>query len=494
MKTNTFQVIQKAGIFLAIFAVIGMTSCKKEEPAPDPVASFQYEVSEANYLEVTFTNYSTNSETYSWAFGDGNTSTDKDPVHVYAEAGSYTVELTSTNADGVSAKKAESFDLTDPLEAQNLLDGASSKTWKLWRGDGTALGVGPDAGAARSWWALGNDGLRPCPFYYEFTFNRDGSFVFEDNGIFWGETALFADTDRNEVCLEAVASNMVNTDGADISAFLGGTHQFTYDPVAGEITLTGTGAWMGMPQLGTSAERKVPEASTTFSATLEEMDGYDLLHVSFDYPGVTYWDYTYASYDDPSMEPEIVEESTFGEDLDDVTPTEMFNTFASTADSDVKNLAPTESAVVITAGVDDPADAAAAKVGEFVRGTGDAYADLKFAMDYDIQFDNFTTFSIDVYVPSSNTYADGGLTKDIQIFIADASQTQNFWESWVEYYVDPSTVPTDEWKTYTFQLNTPTGGHSSAKDRVDLDMIGLKIGGEGHNVDGTFYVRNFKFE
>ena len=96
---------------------------------------------------------------------------------------------------------------------------------------------------------------------------------------------------RNEVCFEAVASNMVNTDGADISAFLGGTHQFTYDPVAGEITLTGTGAWMGMPQLGTSAERKVPEASTTFSATLEEMDGYDLLHVSFDYPGVTYWDY-----------------------------------------------------------------------------------------------------------------------------------------------------------------------------------------------------------
>ena len=104
MKTNTFQVIQKAGIFLAIFAVIGMTSCKKEEPAPDPVASFQYAVSETNYLEVTFTNYSTNSETYMWDFGDGNTSTEKDPVHVYAEAGSYTVELTSTNVDGVSAK------------------------------------------------------------------------------------------------------------------------------------------------------------------------------------------------------------------------------------------------------------------------------------------------------------------------------------------------------------------------------------------------------
>jgi PKD repeat protein len=494
MYTNKIQIIQKAGLFLAIFAIIGISSCKKEEPAPDPVASFQYAVSETNYLEVTFTNYSTNSETYMWDFGDSQTSTEMNPVHIYASAGSYTVKLTSTNVDGVSANFQANFELTDPLEAQTLLDGGSSKTWKLWRGDGTALGVGPDAAAARSWWSLGNDGLRPCPFYHEFTFNRDGSFVFEDNGIFWGEAALFAETERNEVCFEAVASNMVNTDGADISAFLGGTHQFSYDPVAGEITLTGTGAWMGMPQLGTSAERKVPEASTTFSATLEEMDGYDLLHVSFDYPGVIYWDYTYASYDDPSTEPDVTAESTYGEDLDDVTPTQMFNTFESTAAAHVQNLAPTQSGNIITAGVADPADAEAAKVGEYVRITTDAYTDLKFQMDYDIQFDNFTSFSIDVYIPSSNTYAEGGLTKTIQLWIADQSQTQNFWESWVEYLVDPETIVTDEWKTYTFQLEAPTGGHGTPKTRTDLDLIGLVIGGSGHNVGGTFYIRNFKFE
>ena len=99
---------------------------------------------------------------------------------------------------------------------------------------------------------------------------------------------------------------------------------------------------------------------------------------------------TYASYDDPSMEPEITEESVYGEDLDDVTPTEMFNTFASTDAAHVQNLAPTESGNTITAGVDDPADAAAAKVGEYVRITTDPYTDLKFQMEYDIQFDNFT--------------------------------------------------------------------------------------------------------
>lgn len=493
MKNYGIKFIGRAGLFMALASILALSSCKKEEPAPDPIASFQYVVSETNYLEVTFTNYSQNAETYSWDFGDGSSAADENPVHTYAEAGSYTVKLTATNVDGVSANFQESIEITDPLEAQTLLDGGSSKTWKLWRGDGTALGVGPDAAGARTWWSLANDGLRPCPFNHEFTFNRDGSFVFDDNGVFWGEVAVFAGTDNEEICFEAVASNMVNSDGADVSAWLGGTHQFTYDPSSGEITLVGTGAWMGMPQLSTVAEVTVPDASRSFMATLEDLADYDLLHISFTYDGV-YWDFTYASYDDPSLEPDIVAEGSYGEDLEDVAPTEMFNTFASTDAADVVNLVPTESSIIITAGVDDPADAEAAKVGKYERTGDDPYADLKFQMDYDIQFDNFTTVSIDVYIPSSNTYADGGLTKTIQLWIADASQTQEFWNSWVEFMVDPETIVTDEWKTYTFQLDSPTGGHGTAKNRTDLDLVGMVIGGSGHNAAGTFYIRNFKFE
>jgi hypothetical protein len=104
-----------------------------------------------------------------------------------------------------------------------------------------------------------------------------------------------------------------------------------------------------------------------------------------------------------------------------------------------------------------------------------------------------TSFSIDIYIPSSNTYADGGLQKAIQLWIADASQTQNFWESWVQYDVDPATIPTDEWKTYTFDLETPSTGSGTPKTRTDLDLVGLVIGGSGHAVDGTFYIRNFRF-
>jgi len=492
MKSSNFQFIGKAGLLIGVFSILLMTSCKKVDPVPDPIASFQFAISQTNFFEVAFTNYSQNAETYLWNFGDTQTSTDENPTHVYAAVGTYTVSLTATNSEGVTASFDATLEIKDPNEALALLAGTESKMWKLWRGEGTTLGVGPNAEQARIWWALANDGARPCVYQHKFTFHRNGSFVFDDDGIFWGEVAVFAGTAVSEKSFPAVAANMVNKDGADVSAWLGGTHAFSYDPVVGQITLTGNGAWMGMPQLGTVAEVLVPDASRTFKATIEEKDGYDLLHIEFVYAEL-YWDFFYASYDDWSMEPDIVTEFSYGEDLPDFAPDAMFNTFAGTDEANVKYLVPTTSAVTVTPIVDDPADATAAKVGRYVRGT-EMYPDLKFAMDFDIQFDKLTSFSIDVYIPSSNTYSEGGLTKGIQIWIADLSQTQEFWNSWCQYDVDPTTIVTDQWKTYTFQLESPTSGVGTPKTRKDLDLVGLAIGGSGHTVNGTFYIRNFKFE
>jgi PKD repeat protein len=50
---------------------------------------------------VTFTDTSTGTvDTYLWDFGDGATATIADPVHAYAVAGTYTVNLTATNSGG----------------------------------------------------------------------------------------------------------------------------------------------------------------------------------------------------------------------------------------------------------------------------------------------------------------------------------------------------------------------------------------------------------
>ena len=51
---------------------------------------------------IEFSNLSTNAGSYTWDFGDGNTSTQVSPVHTYANAGTYTVTLTvykDTKAD-----------------------------------------------------------------------------------------------------------------------------------------------------------------------------------------------------------------------------------------------------------------------------------------------------------------------------------------------------------------------------------------------------------
>lgn len=63
------------------------------------VPDFTFDVSS---LDVQFTDASILAVSYSWDFGDGNTSTEASPTHTYAAAGTYDVTLTTTNAAGVS--------------------------------------------------------------------------------------------------------------------------------------------------------------------------------------------------------------------------------------------------------------------------------------------------------------------------------------------------------------------------------------------------------
>lgn len=60
----------------------------------NPSASF---TSEIDFLDVTFTNTSTNGVSYLWDFGDGGTSTDENPSYSYSGGGTYTVSLTATS-------------------------------------------------------------------------------------------------------------------------------------------------------------------------------------------------------------------------------------------------------------------------------------------------------------------------------------------------------------------------------------------------------------
>jgi len=66
---------------------------------------------------VNFTDLSTNTPTsWSWDFGDGNTSTQQNPSNQYNTAGTYTVTLTATNADGSDIEtKTAYIVVSDPV-------------------------------------------------------------------------------------------------------------------------------------------------------------------------------------------------------------------------------------------------------------------------------------------------------------------------------------------------------------------------------------------
>ena len=72
-------------------------------------------------LRVKFTNTSSSlveGHTFEWAFGDGKTSTEKDPVHLYDEAGSFFVSLTIKDNDNIVGKVENEVRVTDKVKTQ----------------------------------------------------------------------------------------------------------------------------------------------------------------------------------------------------------------------------------------------------------------------------------------------------------------------------------------------------------------------------------------
>jgi PKD repeat protein len=53
-------------------------------------------------LTVAFTNLSSGANVFTWAFGDGNLSTNANPLNTYSNAGTYSVTLTAVGAGGTN--------------------------------------------------------------------------------------------------------------------------------------------------------------------------------------------------------------------------------------------------------------------------------------------------------------------------------------------------------------------------------------------------------
>lgn len=80
---------------------------------PQPSVSFTALRNEdCNCLEVNFTNTSTDGVAYTWDFGDGSSSSETNPTHIYAAVGKYTVRLTAANQNGCVSTAANDIEVT----------------------------------------------------------------------------------------------------------------------------------------------------------------------------------------------------------------------------------------------------------------------------------------------------------------------------------------------------------------------------------------------
>ncbi len=92
-----------------LIALIAMAGCKKskynfDDLHPTVKSFFTISNTELNINEpIQFKNASLNAGSYSWDFGDGTTTTEKDPTKTYPTPGNYTVKLKAVGAGGTGS-------------------------------------------------------------------------------------------------------------------------------------------------------------------------------------------------------------------------------------------------------------------------------------------------------------------------------------------------------------------------------------------------------
>ncbi len=168
-----------------------MVSCSEDEDPVGPVTAdiFRSIVGK----QVAFTALTLHADAWSWDFGDGQTSNEKNPVHVYEAGGVYTITLVaSRGSESAEASTEVSLDLSTLELLTGGANAPNGKTWRISAGhsefDAVAL-ADPDmtvvqavpAGALGLFLGMAEE------YEDEFTFKSDGSYLHDNkNGGSFG--------------------------------------------------------------------------------------------------------------------------------------------------------------------------------------------------------------------------------------------------------------------------------------------------------------------
>jgi PKD repeat protein len=259
-------------------------------PSALPTASFSF-AKEGNV--VTFTNTSKNATSYSWDFGDGGTSTDKDPVYTYAADGDYTVTLTAMDDNGNSDENSQVISISSAVFSPAVLSSAEGKVWVL---DGVASFYVGDAIGSNAWWAGITEAdlvARACMLDDEFIFFDDGSFVVDTKGEVFAEGYMGG----SDACI---------ADG-DLPAPYDGLASGNYTFVATDenVRVIGDGAYIGFSKAYMGGEYSGSDAELAqeinyfvhdYTSDAEKELLWVAVDISGDQSGTAWWTMRMVSY------------------------------------------------------------------------------------------------------------------------------------------------------------------------------------------------------
>ena len=235
------KLLKSLGLIYLIGINILAQSCKDESDTTDfPLSAVIF--NSVKDKQVAFTALTHSATNWHWDFGDGQTSTEQNPVHVYAESGYYMATLTASDKNGNTA--SDDVNLAIAITPYVLLTGGATatngKTWKL----ATSHGAGKDYFADANADLTTTDGTpNPLP---------DGIFgqlgmpdVYPDEYTFYYDGSYKHD---------------VKSDGA---AFGGLVYQYVLNGAADVINVNGE-------DYGLCIANYTPEADATFTYTASE--------------------------------------------------------------------------------------------------------------------------------------------------------------------------------------------------------------------------------
>lgn len=132
----------KNNLILALLLLALFTACKKSDPTLSgelPKSDFTYTTSNSPggdtlpfVTSVVFSNKSSDSFSWFWDFGDGKTSTEQEPVHIYSSASRFTIKLTCLGKGGNSSG-TQSVSISSACVDNDFasLTGCAGRSWSI---------------------------------------------------------------------------------------------------------------------------------------------------------------------------------------------------------------------------------------------------------------------------------------------------------------------------------------------------------------------------